>query len=166
MIHSPKGKCPKQLPYFLMKISEEQDQYFMRVALQEAQKAFEKGEVPVGAVIVYNNQVIAKSYNQTVLLNDATAHAEMLAITAAYDFIGSRYLHECVLYVTLEPCVMCAGACYWSMFGRIVYGAGDGKYGFSRLNATIMHPSTTIVQGVLETECKELLQLFFKKLRK
>ena len=149
-----------------MKISEEQDQYFMRVALQEAQKAFEKDEVPVGAVIVYNNQIIAKSHNQTALLNDATAHAEMLAITAAYDFIGSRYLHECTLYVTLEPCVMCAGACYWSMFGRIVYGAGDGKYGFSRISMKILHNKTQIISGVLEVECKAILQSFFKGLRK
>lgn len=138
----------------------------MQMALEEAKIAFSKGEVPVGAVICYQDKVIAKSHNQTILLNDATAHAEMLAITAAYSFIGSRYLHECTLYVTLEPCVMCAGACYWSMFGRIVYGAKDGKYGFSRSQMPLMHPSTKIEQGILETECKELLQSFFKKLRK
>jgi tRNA(adenine34) deaminase len=144
----------------------EDDIFFMQLALQEANKAAEIGEVPVGAVIVYENQVIAKGYNQTLQLNDATAHAEMIAITAAYEFIGSRYLHECTLYVTLEPCVMCAGACYWSMFKRVVYGAGDGKYGYSRLNAPVLHPSTKIIKGVLETECKEVLQSFFKKLRK
>ncbi len=147
-------------------LTAEKDIYFMQMALQEAEKAAQKGEVPVGAVIVYENQIIAKGYNQTISLNDATAHAEMLAITAAYDFIGSRYLHECSLYVTLEPCVMCAGACYWSMFGRIVYGAGDGKYGFSRISTKILHNKTQIISGVLETECKEILQSFFKGLRK
>jgi tRNA(adenine34) deaminase len=138
----------------------------MKIALQEAHKAAEKGEVPVGAVIVYDNKIIGRGHNQTINLNDATAHAEMLAITAAYDFIGSRYLQECTLYVTLEPCVMCAGACYWSMFGKVVYGAGDGKYGFSRISTKILHQKTKILSGVLEAECKEILQIFFKKLRK
>jgi tRNA(adenine34) deaminase len=143
----------------------EQDIFYMKIALQEAHKAAEKGEVPVGAVIVYDNKIIGRGHNQTINLNDATAHAEMLAITAAYDFIGSRYLQECTLYVTLEPCVMCAGACYWSMFGKVVYGAGDGKYGFSRISTKILHQKTKILSGVLEAECKEILQIFFKKLR-
>jgi tRNA(adenine34) deaminase len=143
----------------------EQDVFFMQIALQEAQKAAEQDEVPVGAVIVYNNKVIARGYNQTRLLNDATAHAEMIAITAAYQFIGSRYLNECTLYVTLEPCVMCAGACYWSMFQRVVYGASDGKYGYNKLNPNILHPQTKVTIGVLETACKDILQTFFKRLR-
>jgi len=148
-----------------MKSSDELDTYYMQLALQEGQKAFELGEVPVGAIIVYKSMVIAKGHNQTILLNDATAHAEMLAMTAAYTYIGSRYLSECTLYVTLEPCVMCAGACYWSMFGRVVYGAGDGKYGFSKLPAPILHPKTKVSHGILEQACKELLHTFFKKLR-
>ncbi|WP_299124498.1 nucleoside deaminase [uncultured Tenacibaculum sp.] len=136
------------------------DTYFMKKALQEAEKAFDKGEVPVGAVIVFKDQIIARAHNLTEMLNDVTAHAEMQAFTAAADFLGGKYLKDCVLYVTLEPCQMCAGASYWTQIGKIVYGASEPKLGFSVLNTKI-HPKTNVVSGVLEEECSFLLKKFF-----
>ena len=136
------------------------DIYFMKKALQEAQQAYDKGEVPVGAVIVLKNQIIARAHNLTERLNDVTAHAEMQAFTSAADFLGGKYLKDCVLYVTLEPCQMCAGASYWTQIGKIVYGASEPKLGFSVLG-TKLHPKTKVVTGVLEEECSKLLKRFF-----
>ena len=136
------------------------DTYFMKKALQEAEIAFEKGEVPVGAVIVIDNKVIATEHNLTELLTDVTAHAEMQAITAASNFLGGKYLKDCTLYVTLEPCQMCAGALYWSQISNIVYGARDLERGFINLS-TKLHPKTTIKGGILEAEASELLKRFF-----
>ena len=136
------------------------DEYFMKRALQEAETAFEKGEVPVGAVIVINNRIIARAHNLTELLNDVTAHAEMQAITAAADFLGGKYLKKCTLFVTLEPCQMCGGALYWSQIDRIVYGAKDESRGCEAMG-TILHPKTTVTGGVLEEECSQLVKRFF-----
>lgn len=136
------------------------DTYFMKKALQEAAIAFDKNEVPVGAVIVMNNQIIARAHNLTETLNDVTAHAEMQAFTAAADFLGGKYLKECTLYVTLEPCQMCAGASYWTQIGKIVYGASEDKRGFVALKTTL-HPKTVVVAGVLADECSKLLTRFF-----
>ncbi|WP_438976618.1 nucleoside deaminase [Polaribacter sp.] len=136
------------------------DEYFMRKALQEANLAFEKGEVPVGAVIVLNNQIIARAHNLTKTLNDVTAHAEMQAFTAAADFLGGKYLKECVLYVTLEPCQMCAGASYWTQLKKIVFGASEPERGFINLQ-TKLHPKTTVLSNVLENECSQILKRFF-----
>jgi len=133
-------------------------------AFLEAEKAFTMGEVPVGAVIVANNQVIARAHNFTEKLRDVTAHAEIQAITAASDFLGGKYLSGCTLYVTLEPCVMCAGALYWSQIDKIVFGARDDKRGAGRYNS-LYHPKTLLVNGIMEKECKELLQLFFSTKR-
>ena len=137
----------------------------MEMAFYEAQKAAELGEIPVGAVVVCQDRVIAKTHNQTEQLNDVTAHAEIMAITAAAQFLGSKYLKDCTLYVTLEPCVMCAGALYWSQIGRIVFGASDEKRGYSLLSQKVLHPKTKVSRGVLEKEIQELLQKFFKQLR-
>jgi len=136
------------------------DEYFMRKALQEANLAFDKGEVPVGSVIVLNNQIIARAHNLTETLNDVTAHAEMQAFTAAADFLGGKYLKECVLYVTLEPCQMCAGASYWTQLKKIVFGASEPERGFINLQ-TKLHPKTTVLSNVLENECSEILKRFF-----
>ncbi len=136
------------------------DVYFMKKALQEAQYAYDKGEVPVGAVIVFKQQIIARSHNLTETLNDVTAHAEMQAFTAASNFLGGKYLKDCTLYVTLEPCQMCAGASYWAQIGKIVYGASEPKLGFKVLKAKL-HPKTKIVSGILENECSFLLKRFF-----
>jgi tRNA(adenine34) deaminase len=141
------------------------DDYFMKKALQEAEAAFEKGEVPVGAVIVIDNKVIARSHNLTELLNDVTAHAEMQAITSAANFIGGKYLKGCTLYVTLEPCQMCAGALYWSQISKIVYGASDENRGFVNMG-THLHPKTEVVSGVLEKDCSLLMRAFFRIRRK
>ena len=141
------------------------DEYFMKQAFAEALKAKENDEVPVGAVIVANNTVIARAHNFTEHLCDVTAHAEMQAITAASNYLGGKYLDECVLYVTIEPCVMCAGALHWAQIERIVYGASDTKRGFSRVTPNILHPKTSIVKGVLEKDCEILLKNFFKDLR-
>ena len=143
-----------------------QDDVFMCEALRLAEQASEKGEIPVGAIVVHSEKIIGRGYNQTVALNDPTAHAEMIAITAATHFLGSRYLSECTLYVTLEPCVMCAGACYWAMFQRIVYGASDEKNGCGKVGISLFHPQTEIVRGILADEARILLKEFFKKLRK
>lgn len=136
------------------------DEYFMKKALDEAYFALEKGEVPVGAVIVINKQIIAKGHNLTEQLNDVTAHAEMQAFTAASNFLGGKYLQECTLYVTLEPCQMCAGASYWTQIGKIVYGASDLERGYSKLN-TLLHPKTKVISGVREEECSQVLKDFF-----
>lgn len=141
------------------------DEYYMRQALKEAQLAFDKNEVPIGAVIVCQNRIIARAHNLTEALNDVTAHAEMQAITAAANVLGGKYLTECSLYVTLEPCPMCAGGLLWSQITKIVYGAKDEKKGYSKFSPTILHPKTTIVSGVLEDECSSLLKEFFKQKR-
>jgi len=141
-------------------------EYFMRKALQEAEIALDEGEIPVGAVVVSGGQIIAKAHNQTERLNDITAHAEMLAITAAANNLGGKYLTDCTLYVTLEPCVMCAGALYWSQVGTLVFGASDLKRGFLRLSEQLLHPKTEVVHGILAEESKRMLQSFFVRLRK
>ncbi len=141
------------------------DQYFMKQALLEAQKAFDKDEVPVGAVVVCQNQIIARSYNYTEHLNDVTAHAEMQAITAAADALGGKYLVDCTLYVTVEPCVMCAGALGWSQISKIVFGAADEKRGFQRFAPQALHSKTEVVSGVMKEECAELMKRFFAKKR-
>lgn len=140
------------------------DTYFMKQALKQAQMAFEQDEVPVGAVVVANEQIIARAHNFTEKLNDVTAHAEMQAITAASEFLGGKYLTDCTLYVTLEPCAMCAGALNWSQIGNVVYGALDEKRGAGRFNG-IYHPKTKVKGGVLEDACGELIREFFKSKR-
>jgi tRNA(adenine34) deaminase len=140
------------------------DAFFMKKALQEAEVAFEKGEIPVGAVIVIDNKVIARTHNLTELLHDVTAHAEMQAITSAANFIGGKYLKDCTLYVTLEPCQMCAGALYWSQISKIVFGAFDENRGFQKMG-TQLHPKTQVISGVLEKECGDLMKAFFKNKR-
>jgi tRNA(adenine34) deaminase len=142
------------------------DEYFMQEALKEAKKAFDADEVPVGVVIVADNKIIARTHNLTERLIDVTAHAEMQAITSAANFIGGKYLNDCTLYVTLEPCLMCAGALYWSHLTRLVYGARDDKKGFSTLSETVLHPKTVVVKGILEQECGGVLKEFFQKKRK
>jgi tRNA(adenine34) deaminase len=141
------------------------DEYFMREALKEAQKALDAGEVPVGAVVVCQNKIIGRSHNQTEQLTDATAHAEMIAITSAANFLGSKYLSECTLYVTLEPCVMCAGALHWTQLQKLVYGASDVQRGYSLIHQPLLHPRTEVVSGVKKEECKELVNQFFKRIR-
>lgn len=148
-----------------MNLSIFSDEYFLKEALKEARLAFDKDEVPVGAVIVYNQQIIARGHNLTETLTDVTAHAEMQAFTSAANYIGGKYLKECTLYVTLEPCVMCAGASYWTQISKIVFGAYDQKRGFLLLDNTILHPSTEIIGGVMEEECASLLLDFFSKKR-
>lgn len=141
------------------------DNFFMKEALKEAQKAFDADEVPVGAVVVANNRVIARAHNLTERLNDVTAHAEMQAITAAANALGGKYLHDCTLYVTVEPCIMCAGALNWAQVSRIVYGASDNRRGFTTVNSAVLHPKTVLVKGVLEDECGALMKTFFSKKR-
>jgi tRNA(adenine34) deaminase len=143
------------------------DTYYMQQALQEAQKAFEAGEVPVGAVIVCDNRIIARAHNQTEQLTDVTAHAEIMAITAAANHLGSKYLPDCELFVTLEPCVMCAGALAWAQIGRVVYGATDDKRGFMLHGGkTLLHPKTKLEMGILEVECGALVTAFFRERRR
>ncbi|UWY29747.1 nucleoside deaminase [Flavobacterium sp. TR2] len=141
------------------------DEYFMKKALQEAEEAYAKGEIPVGAVIVVADKVIARSHNLTELLNDVTAHAEMQSITAAANFLGGKYLKDCTLYVTLEPCQMCAGALYWSQISKIVFGARDEQRGFLNMG-TKLHPKTTVVSGVMANEAADLMKRFFLERRK
>jgi len=141
------------------------DDYFMKKALQEAELAFEKGEIPVGALIVVDNKIIARTHNLTELLNDVTAHAEMQAITSAANFLGGKYLAGCTLYVTLEPCQMCAGALYWSQISKVVFGASDENRGFEKMG-TQLHPKTTVVRGILAEEASELMKRFFANKRK
>ena len=148
-----------------MEINPFNDTYFMKEALKEAQKAFIKDEVPVGAVIVCENQIIARAHNYTETLNDVTAHAEMQAFTAAVDYLGGKYLNECTLYVTLEPCVMCGGASYWTQLKKIVFGAADEKRGFSILSENILHPKTEVESGLMKEECSKLLTDFFQSKR-
>ena len=142
------------------------DESFMKEALKEAQKAYEKEEVPVGAVVVCQNQIIARCHNLTEQLNDVTAHAEMQAITSAANYLGGKYLTECVIYVTLEPCIMCGGALFWSKLGKLVYGASDPKNGFTSSEKKLIHPKTRIVGGILQEESLNLLRSFFKSKRK
>ncbi len=141
------------------------DEYFMQLAYNQALEAFDAGEIPVGAVVVSQGRVIAKAHNQTEALNDVTAHAEILAITAAEQYLGAKYLQDCTLYVTLEPCIMCAGALYWSQIGKLIYAASDSKKGFTKVQPLQTHPKTLIRRGVLEEPCQALLQQFFKNLR-
>ncbi|MDD4490623.1 MAG: nucleoside deaminase [Paludibacter sp.] len=141
------------------------DEYFMRQALAEARKAFERDEIPVGTVIVCQDKILARGHNLTETLNDVTAHAEMQAITAAAGFLGGKYLTDCTIYVTVEPCVMCAGALGWSQISRIVYGAPDEKRGFLRFAPQAIHPKTIVTGGVLEVECAALMKEFFQKKR-
>jgi len=141
------------------------DESFMREAIKEAHKALKKDEVPIGAVIVSENRIIARAHNLTETLNDVTAHAEMQAFTAASGFMGGKYLENCTLYVTVEPCVMCAGASFWTQISRIVYGATDIKRGYSLLTSSVLHPRTKVTSGVLSEECSELMKAFFKSKR-
>jgi tRNA(adenine34) deaminase len=141
------------------------DNYFMGLALKEAQKAYDNDEVPVGAIVVCENKIIGKGYNQVEQLRDATAHAEMIAITAASSYLGNKYLQNCTLYVSLEPCVMCGGAIQWTQMSKIVFGASDPRGGFSKLTPSIIHPKTQVVSGVLGEECAELLKRFFQSKR-
>jgi tRNA(adenine34) deaminase len=143
------------------------NEQYMQQALQQAKLAFEKDEVPVGAIIVLNNTIIAKAYNQVELLNDSTAHAEILALTTAYNFLGSKYLPEATLYVTVEPCLMCSGALYWSKIGKIVFGTADDKNSYRKCcgNTSPFHPKTEVVGGILQDECAQLMKDFFKAKR-
>ncbi len=141
------------------------DERYMKMALEEARVALAQDEIPVGAVVVAHGQVVGKGHNLTETLHDVTAHAEMQAITAAAETLGGKYLTECALYVTVEPCVMCAGAIGWSQLGRLVYGAGDEKRGFKKFAPQALHPKTEVVSGVLEDECAQLMKDFFKKKR-
>lgn len=141
------------------------DHYFMKQALIEAQKAFDRDEVPVGAVVVSGQRIIARAHNLTELLHDVTAHAEMQAITAAANVLGSKYLTDCILYVTVEPCPMCAGALNWSQITRIVYGATDEKRGYSRLSTNLLHPKTVVTAGIMAQECGQLMTRFFARKR-
>lgn len=141
------------------------DEYFMREALKEAQKALEISEVPVGAIVTCRNRIIARAHNQTEKLTDATAHAEMIAITSAANHLGSKYLNECTLYVTLEPCVMCAGALHWVQLQKLVFGASDLQRGYTLVGAPLLHPKTTVQSGVKAEEAKKLIDTFFKGLR-
>src|SRR5690554_1977540 len=140
------------------------DEYYMRIALNEAKDALEKDEIPIGAIVVANDRIIAKAHNLTELLNDVTAHAEMQAITAAANAIGGKYLKNCTLYLTVEPCQMCAGALYWSQISKIVVGTKDNKRGFETMGGQL-HPKTQIIYGVLEQECKSLMLDFFQNKR-
>ena len=141
------------------------DIYFMKQALVEAQKAFDRGEIPVGAVVVSKERIIARSHNLTETLNDVTAHAEMQAITAAANILGGKYLNECTIYVTVEPCVMCAGAIAWAQTGKLVFGAEDEKRGYQKYAPEALHPKTIVVKGILKEECATLMKSFFQKRR-
>ncbi|MBC7383114.1 MAG: nucleoside deaminase [Bacteroidia bacterium] len=141
------------------------DTYFMKQALNEAQKAFDMGEIPIGCVVVCNNVVIGKGHNLTELLHDVTAHAEMQAITAAANYLGAKYLNECTLYVTIEPCIMCAGAIYWSQLAKLVFGARDEKRGFMNEGKHLLHPKTEVLNGIMAVEASKLMRSFFKQLR-
>ena len=143
------------------------DEYFMKQALLQAQIAYDEDEVPVGAVIVLNNKIIARGFNQVEKLNDPTAHAEIIALTSAFNFLGSKYLPDAQIYITIEPCVMCAGAMYWSKIGKLVYGAADEKNGYLRTTKDVspFHPKTEIVKGILQDECATLIKSFFRSKR-
>ena len=148
-----------------MSIVDNPDEHFMRQAYNEARMAFDEDEIPVGAVVVSGDRIIARAHNNTERLHDVTAHAEMLALTAAANLLGAKYLSDCTLYVTLEPCVMCAGAIGWTQIGRVVYGASDTKRGFERLGRAMLHPKTVVASGVLKEECEEIMKAFFQKKR-
>jgi len=141
-------------------------EYFMNEALKEAKTALEKDEVPIGAVVVCEHRIIARAHNLTETLNDVTAHAEMQAFTAASGYLGGKYLDECTLYVTVEPCVMCAGAAFWAQLGTLVYGASDLKRGYTLVNQQLLHPKTKVISGILTSECSELMTSFFQTKRK
>ncbi|MCG8321038.1 MAG: nucleoside deaminase [Cytophagales bacterium] len=141
-------------------------EHFMKEALKEAVKGKEEGEIPVGAVVVCQKRIIARACNQTEKLNDATAHAEMIALTSAFNYMGTKYLPDCTLYVTLEPCVMCAGAGFWAQLEKVVYGASDNRRGFDLIGPQILHPKTEIIKGVMARESKELIDDFFREIRK
>ncbi len=149
-----------------MELSVYSDQHYMSEALKEAKKGQEEGEIPVGAVVVCKNRIIARAHNQTEKLNDATAHAEMIAMTAAFNHLGAKYLPECALYVTLEPCIMCAGASYWAQLKKIVYGASDNKRGYKCISDNIIHPKTEVISGLMAEESKILIEKFFDGIRK
>ncbi|MBI2259163.1 MAG: nucleoside deaminase [Flavobacteriia bacterium] len=138
------------------------DEYFMKQAYHEAEKAFEKGEIPVGAVVVCNQQIIARAHNLTECLNDVTAHAEIQVLTAAFNFLGAKYLNTCTLYVTLEPCVMCAGALYWSQIQKVIFACRDEKRGAGRFKQELYHPKTLVQNGLMEKECRSILKNFFE----
>ena len=142
------------------------DQFFMEKALEQALQAYEQDEVPIGAILVSNLHIIGRGQNQTEHLQDITAHAEMIAMSAGFELLGSKYLEDCTLYVAQEPCVMCAGALRWAQIGRIVYGAGDDKYGFMKFGKEILHPKTKLEYGLLESECSAIIKQFFKSKRK
>lgn len=142
------------------------DEYYMKQAFKLAEQAFEEGEVPIGAVIVSQNQIIGKGYNQVEKLGDATAHAEMIAISAASAYLGAKFLEDCSLYVTIEPCPMCAGGLYWTRIGKVFFGASEPKFGFHSREMPILHPKTQLSGGLLEAECRELMQKFFLSKRK
>jgi len=148
-----------------MRLSIHSDEHYMKQALQEAQTAFDEGEIPIGAVVICENKIIAKDHNRVERLSDATAHAEMLALTAAQNYLGSKYLTECTLFVTLEPCIMCAGGLFWTQIGRIVIGAMDKERGYSKFNENIIHPKTDLKTGVMAQESEVLIKDFFKKIR-
>jgi tRNA(adenine34) deaminase len=152
----------KSLPQLMLQLT---DEYFMREALKEAEKAYEAREVPVGAVVVSNNQIIARAYNQVECLQDPTAHAEMIALTAAFNHVGGKYLSSCVLYVTLEPCCMCGGAIYWAQLGRLVFGAHDPRRGYSTVSKRLLHPHTEVTTAVLSEAASKQLTHFFQCLR-
>ncbi len=147
-------------------LSVQSPEHFMRQALTEAEHAHATSEIPVGAIVVSNGRVIAKAHNQVEQLQDCTAHAEMIALTAAQNFLGSKYLNDCQLYVTLEPCIMCAGALFWSQIGEVFIGARDDKRGFNRLETPVLHPRSQIHWGVLEEECAAMITQFFTRLRR
>lgn len=149
-----------------IKVSSQQDEKYMRMAIEEAERALAKREVPIGAIVVAGDRVIGRGHNLVETLADATAHAEMQALTAAASTLGGKYLQQCTLYVTVEPCVMCAGAIAWSQVGRVVYGAADAKRGYSTISERILHPKTEVVAGVLAERSEELMQQFFADLRK
>jgi tRNA(adenine34) deaminase len=142
------------------------DEHFMRLALTEAKKAFDNDEIPIGAIIVYQGKIVGRGSNLTEQLNDVTAHAEMQAFTAAAQTLGGKYLRDCTLYVTIEPCVMCAGASYWTQISRIVYGANEDKRGFTKIAQNLLHPKTLLKGGILATECGALMTLFFQSKRR
>ncbi|MFZ9045360.1 MAG: nucleoside deaminase [Cyclobacteriaceae bacterium] len=146
-------------------LSVQSHDYFMKKALHEAEEAYQKGEIPVGAVVVSDGKIIARAHNQVERLQDATAHAEMLAITSAQNHLGSKYLEDCSLYVTLEPCTMCAGALFWSQVGEVIIAARDETRGFSRLQPSVLHPKTNVVHGILENEASTLISAFFSEVR-
>lgn len=149
-----------------MEMEYNMEHFFMQTALSEARAAAEEGEIPIGAVVVCSGRIVGKGHNRVEALGDATAHAEMQALTAAMNALGSKYLPECTLYVTVEPCAMCAGAIGWSQVGRVVYGASDPKRGYSTFSTAILHPKTEVTKGFMEEECRTEMELFFKKLRK